>query len=114
MHATQRVNLDDLKRSCCSVDGKAVPGQFSAKITLQMKNKTANMESNHNSKGVREMPTIDKPLAELQAYTGRNPRPADFDDYWDRALNEMRQTEPQIELVPSSFQTPAAECFDLY
>ncbi|GGD75499.1 acetylxylan esterase [Paenibacillus nasutitermitis] len=60
------------------------------------------------------MPTIDMPLDDLQAYSGRNPRPADFDDYWERALNEMRQTDPQIEIVPSSFQTPAAECFDLY
>ncbi|UVI31692.1 acetylxylan esterase [Paenibacillus spongiae] len=60
------------------------------------------------------MPIIDMPLAQLQAYTGTNPRPADFDDYWERALAEMRGTDPQIELVPSAFQTPAAECFDLY
>lgn len=60
------------------------------------------------------MPIIDMPLAQLQAYTGTNPRPADFDEYWDRALEEMRGTDPQIELVPSAFQTPAAECYDLY
>ncbi|MCQ6558779.1 alpha/beta fold hydrolase [Paenibacillus mendelii] len=60
------------------------------------------------------MPTIDMPLDQLQAYTGTNPRPDDFDAYWDRALAEMRGTDPQIELVPSEFQTPSAECFDLY
>ncbi|WP_308638513.1 alpha/beta fold hydrolase [Paenibacillus silvisoli] len=60
------------------------------------------------------MPTIDMPLKELQAYTGINPKPADFDAYWERALNEMRQVDAAIELVPSAFQTPQAECFDLY
>ncbi|AZN40069.1 alpha/beta fold hydrolase [Paenibacillus albus] len=60
------------------------------------------------------MPTIDMPLHELKTYSGINPRPSDFDDYWERALNEMRQVDAAIELVPSSFQTPTAECFDLY
>jgi cephalosporin-C deacetylase len=31
------------------------------------------------------MPTLDKPLAELRQYQGINPKPADFDTYWDRA-----------------------------
>ncbi|REE92859.1 cephalosporin-C deacetylase [Paenibacillus taihuensis] len=60
------------------------------------------------------MPTIDMPLHELKTYSGTNPRPSDFDDYWERALDEMRQVDAAIELVPSSFQTPTAECFDLY
>ncbi|WP_219835871.1 alpha/beta fold hydrolase [Paenibacillus sp. R14(2021)] len=60
------------------------------------------------------MPAIDMPIHELQAYSGINPRPVDFDAYWERALNEMRQVDAAIELVPSEFQTPAAECFDLY
>ena len=60
------------------------------------------------------MPLIDKPLEELRIYQGRNPRPSDFEDYWDRALDEMRKTDPQVELVPSGFQVPFAECFDLF
>lgn len=60
------------------------------------------------------MPTIDMPLEQLKSYEGRNPRPADFDAYWDRALDELRAVDPQVELIPSSFQTPQAECFDLY
>ncbi|MBO7745158.1 acetylxylan esterase [Paenibacillus sp. MWE-103] len=60
------------------------------------------------------MPTIDMPLKELQTYSGLNPRPADFDDYWERALAEMRAVDAAVELVPSEFQTPSAECFDLY
>ena len=60
------------------------------------------------------MPLIDMPLEQLKSYNGRNPRPADFDAYWDRALAELRAVEPRLELVPSEFQTPNAECFDLF
>jgi len=54
------------------------------------------------------------PLAKLQAYQGRNPRPADFEAYWERALTEMRAVDAQVEWVRSSFQTPQADCFELY
>jgi cephalosporin-C deacetylase len=60
------------------------------------------------------MPLIDMPLEQLKTYKGTNPKPADFDAYWDGALAEMRSLDPKIELIPSDFQTPAAECFDLY
>ena len=60
------------------------------------------------------MPMVDMPLAELKKYQGRNPRPADFDQYWDRALNEMRGVDAKAELIPAKFQVPNAECFDLY
>jgi cephalosporin-C deacetylase len=60
------------------------------------------------------MPLIDMPLDELKKYQGRNPRPADFDQYWDTALAEMRAIDPKVELVKSEFQVPFAECFDLW
>lgn len=60
------------------------------------------------------MPLVDMPLEQLKTYEGTNPRPADFDEYWERALAEMRTVDQQLELVPSSFQVPHAECFDLY
>jgi cephalosporin-C deacetylase len=61
------------------------------------------------------MPIVDMPLAELERYRGRNPRPADFDAYWDRALAEMHAVEPDVELVPHDIGGDAgAECFDLY
>ncbi|ASS68552.1 MULTISPECIES: alpha/beta fold hydrolase [unclassified Paenibacillus] len=60
------------------------------------------------------MPMLDMPLEELRRYEGRNPRPADFDAYWERALAEMKAIDPQVELVPAAFQVPHAECFDLY
>lgn len=60
------------------------------------------------------MPQVDMPLEKLKEYEGRNPRPADFDEYWERALAEMKAVDAQVELVPSDFQTPLADCFDLY
>jgi cephalosporin-C deacetylase len=60
------------------------------------------------------MPILDMPLDELKKFQGRNPRPADFDEYWERGLKEMRAVDAKIELVPSEFQVPFAECFDLY
>ncbi len=60
------------------------------------------------------MPLIDMPLEQLYAYQGSNPRPADFDAYWARALEEMRTVNSSVQLVPSFFAVPQADCFDLY
>lgn len=60
------------------------------------------------------MPLIDLPLAELRRYAGKNPRPADFDEYWQRALAELAAIDPQPELKPMVFSAPGAECFDLW
>ncbi|MFZ4617503.1 MAG: alpha/beta fold hydrolase [Rectinemataceae bacterium] len=60
------------------------------------------------------MPVIDLPLEQLLTYRGRNPRPADFDAYWDEALRELRSVDPDLALKPSGFQSPSAECFDLW
>ncbi len=57
---------------------------------------------------------LDMPLAQLKEYRGCTPKPSDYDEYWERALEEMRQTDPQVELIPSEFTTPFADCFDLY
>lgn len=60
------------------------------------------------------MPLIDKPLSELLVYQGINPRPHDFDQFWDESLAEMNALDPQIELRPAAFSTPVADCFDLF
>jgi cephalosporin-C deacetylase len=60
------------------------------------------------------MPIFDLPLEELHTYQGINPRPADFDAYWEAALKEQWAADPDVELVTSPFQTSFAECFDLY
>ncbi len=57
---------------------------------------------------------FDMPLEKLYTYQGRNPRPTDFDAFWDRGLAEMRAIDPQVELKPAPFQTPFAECLDMF
>ena len=60
------------------------------------------------------MPQVDMPLEQLLTYTGRNPRPADFDEFWDRSVAEMSAIDSQTELRPAALQAFGAECFDLY
>ncbi len=58
--------------------------------------------------------TFDMPLAELATYQGISPRPADFDDFWDRSLAELDEIDPRVELVPADFESAVAEAFHLY
>lgn len=61
------------------------------------------------------MPLVfDLPIEQLKIYQGTNPRPADFDPFWDKSLAEMRSIDPQVELIPAEFQAAHAECFHLY
>jgi len=61
------------------------------------------------------MPIIDKPLAELRVYSGINPRPADFDTYWDESVRELDTLDSQVELRPNdTLPLQNAECFDLW
>ncbi|MEJ2735508.1 MAG: acetylxylan esterase, partial [Anaerolineae bacterium] len=57
---------------------------------------------------------FDMPLAQLQTYMGVNPRPDDFDRFWEQGLAEVRSLSPEVELRPASFQTSFAECFDMF
>jgi cephalosporin-C deacetylase len=58
--------------------------------------------------------TFDFPLEQLRTYQGINPRPADFDAFWEEGLAEMKAIDPHVEHIPASFKTNFADCFDLY
>lgn len=61
------------------------------------------------------MPILDKPLSELRTYRGINPKPADFDDYWTRALAELDSVDPCPELIPvDALGVKTVETFDLF
>ncbi len=60
------------------------------------------------------MPLIDMPLEALHRYEGRNPKPGNFDTFWDQAVHEMEQIDPDVQLTPHSLSAPFAECFDLH
>ncbi|MFH0940008.1 MAG: alpha/beta fold hydrolase [Planctomycetota bacterium] len=57
---------------------------------------------------------FDMPMKKLKTYKGTNPRPKDFDRFWDKGIREMHALDPKVTLVPASFTVPYAECFDLY
>ena len=60
------------------------------------------------------MPLLfDMPYEDLLLYEGTNPRPGDFDRFWDRSLAVMQSIDPQVELIPAEFQTDFADCFHL-
>lgn len=58
--------------------------------------------------------TFDLPTEQLVSYRGRNPRPSDFDSFWDRGIAEMHSIDSRVELVTAEFQTPNVECFHLF
>ena len=65
-------------------------------------------------KEVFAMPLIDMPLEELYQYQGRNPRPSDFDQYWERALKELDAQGLDYTLEEPAFSFPGVVCKDLY
>ena len=54
------------------------------------------------------------PLEQLYKYQGTNPKPKDFDEFWDKSLAEMWALDPQVELVESEFKTDVAHCYDMF
>jgi len=56
---------------------------------------------------------FDFSLEKLETYQGINPRPDDFDAFWDAGLAEMRALDPQVELAQSDFEAPFAQCYDM-
>ncbi len=55
---------------------------------------------------------FDLPVSELFQYQGRNPKPKDFDAYWERGLKEIERIDPQVQLTPA-YPHPAMDCYDL-
>lgn len=58
--------------------------------------------------------TFDLPREQLDTYAGRNPRPANFDNFWQEGLAEMQAVDPDVQLIPAKFETAVADCFHLY
>jgi cephalosporin-C deacetylase len=63
---------------------------------------------------VMQMPNGEMPLKDLYSYQGVNPKPEDFDAFWNDSLHEIDGYGLSFELKKSRFQVPNAECFDLY
>ncbi|GBC60982.1 acetylesterase [Desulfonema ishimotonii] len=57
--------------------------------------------------------TFDMPLDALKTYQGCNPKPDDFDMFWDRSIADMKALGTVAKLERAEFQTAFAECFHL-
>ena len=60
------------------------------------------------------MPVVDMSLDKLKTYMGCTPRPADFDEFWDRSIAEADALDTDAVFVPHPFASKIADCFDLY
>ena len=58
--------------------------------------------------------SVDMPLEELLKYNGTNARPNDYDEYWQKALDELDNTAPSVRLTPAEWQIPNFVCRDLW
>lgn len=52
--------------------------------------------------------------SELENYTGTTPMPEDFNEYWDRVLRELKETDRAVLMTEADFQCPNVKCYDLY
>lgn len=53
-------------------------------------------------------------IEELLKYNGVNPRPEDHDDYWEKALSEMKAVDSEIFFEEVDFKSPIVSCYDMY
>lgn len=51
---------------------------------------------------------------ELLSYRGMGCEPSDFDDYWKRAIDEMKAVEPKVEMKSVDLNFKGQECFEMY
>ncbi len=60
------------------------------------------------------MPMLDMPVEQLESYMGTNPKPADFDEYWEKALKELADTPADVEYIPANIKVPGFLCYEMY
>lgn len=59
--------------------------------------------------------TFDMPVEELFRYQGTNPKPNDFDAYWEKAVNELQAVDSQVKiLLDEEFNAGYATCSHLW
>jgi len=63
--------------------------------------------------GDAHMGLFDLSVEQLYTYAGRNPRPSDFDAYWDTALAEMNALDPKPHLEKAAFEHPLLDSYHL-
>ena len=60
------------------------------------------------------MPLVDMSLEELKVYMGKNPCPADFDEFWNARLAEIEKLDYNVEFVKVDYPSAVADMYDMY
>jgi cephalosporin-C deacetylase len=57
---------------------------------------------------------LDMSFAKLKKYKGMNPKPKDFDAFWDKAIREMKAVDSKVQMTPNhTVKVSYADFFDL-
>ncbi len=48
----------------------------------------------------------DMSIEELMKYQGRNPKPADYESFWDESIEEMKAIDPKVTFTDADFYAP--------
>ncbi len=59
------------------------------------------------------MPQIDMSLEKLKVYQGKNPRPADFDEFWDKSIAELDSIDPAPTFTEVALDCAFATLYEL-
>ena len=57
------------------------------------------------------MPIVDMPLEKLKVYQGRNPKPADFDAFWDKSIKELYAVDPNFKMEKANIKSNIGDCY---
>lgn len=60
------------------------------------------------------MPNIDMPLNELKKYMGCSPKAENFDEFWDKKIDNIKKIKPEYRMSLSELQIEGILCYDLY
>lgn len=53
-------------------------------------------------------------LKDMRTYQGTNPKPEDFDAFWDDGVRRALKKDPKVEQIPAEFRAHGARCSHLY
>ncbi|MBO4897699.1 MAG: acetylxylan esterase [Clostridia bacterium] len=60
------------------------------------------------------MSAVDEIRQNLLSQKGVNPKPEDFDVFWETSLKEAEKINTNVIIEPARFLSPVADCYDLY
>lgn len=53
-------------------------------------------------------------MEEMKQYKGINPRPDDFDSFWEMGLAQVKEHNPEPQFIPANVKFHSADCYDLF